>query len=783
MNFSNSSLKFLYPSHQVSHYVVRNDLIEAIHDHFMKRLDMTASAIAILHGMGGCGKSQVALEYCRLGQNEKWFSGIFWFDASSPTTIAQSFADTAHELSKPNFDIADAKGNLKFVLEAIETKKINCLLVFDNFDDPSSFDDKSIKEYFPRGGNASVLFTTRHIEVKDLGRSIDVTLMSDQEALDLLLRRSQVERSEANMQEGANIVKRLGYHALAIDQAGAYIRAGALDLRLFMTHYTERQKKVLSKIPELWDYQRKLKTDSEVMTKLSVFATWELSVELITGTPTAKKDKIYILTLAAFLDSKEVSDDLFACYGSKNIDWLVSCVTDGVWDKYEAQDILKELRKLSLLQNFHTGKNGTTFSLHPLIQDWAKLRVNSDARREFAKQAILLLSAFLENQDVDNVPLSTTQAILSHLEVVIQNEKECIVLGSDVEGVELQDAASNFAVFFSRIGRYKLAEQMALQAFRWRSKVLGSEHPSTLRSMSNLATVLGNYGKYDESEKLLQLTLQFREKFFGREHPNTLDTMKKLAAVLERQGKYDEASRLLQQTIQLQEKVLGKDHPDTLQSISSLASDLRREGKYDQAQQKYQETLQLQEKVLGKDHPDTLITMTGLGAVLQAQDKYDEAQQIIQKTLQIQEEVIGKDHPNTLISIGNLAVVLEKQGKHNEAMSMYRLVVHLQEKVLGRDHPITVTSMGNFAALLERHGMYDEAIPLFHEVIHLQEKRFGKDHPNTIVYVNYLKILLEDLELSEPSTCNSSTSGLEIQFEGLELSGASLQRSSTTRST
>lgn len=155
-----------------------------------------------------------------------------------------------------------------------------------------------------------------------MGQSIDVTSMLDHEALELLLKRCQVERSDANLEEGANIVKQLEYHALAIDQAGAYIKAGGLEICLYMEHYTERKEKVLSEIPELWDYQRRLKTDSETMTKLTVFTTWELSVQLITGTPTEQKDKIHILTLAAFLDSKEVSDDLFAWYGSQNIDWF-----------------------------------------------------------------------------------------------------------------------------------------------------------------------------------------------------------------------------------------------------------------------------------------------------------------------------------------------------------------------------------------------------------------------------------------------------------------------------
>lgn len=125
------------------------------------------------------------------------------------------------------------------------------LLVFDNFDDPSSFRKKSIKEYFPRGSQGSILFTSRHAATKSLGYSIDVSAMSNEEALDLLFRRSQADNSEANRLEGGSIVKRLGLHALAIDQAGAYILARNLDFNLYWVHYNNRRETVLNETPEL----------------------------------------------------------------------------------------------------------------------------------------------------------------------------------------------------------------------------------------------------------------------------------------------------------------------------------------------------------------------------------------------------------------------------------------------------------------------------------------------------------------------------------------------------
>lgn len=239
-----------------------------------------------------------------------------------------------------------------------------------------------------------------------------------------------------------------------------------------MLHYAERKERVLNEVPELWDYRRKMGTDAEIETKLTVFTTWELSIELISGSPDARKDKNHFLTLAGFFDGTEVSDELFRCYGSRNLEWLVSCVRNKVWDKYEAQDVLKEFQNLSLLQNLHIGKDETTFSLHPLIQDWVKLRVSPDARRAFTREAILVLSTFLVFQNVDNMNLKTKQALLSHIEAVLQNENEYKVLKENLEETNLLDAASNFGAFFISQGRYDLSKQMIQYTLKRRTKVL-----------------------------------------------------------------------------------------------------------------------------------------------------------------------------------------------------------------------------------------------------------------------------------------------------------------------
>ncbi|RDL30230.1 uncharacterized protein BP5553_10508 [Venustampulla echinocandica] len=702
-----SHRRFMYPALEVHHYIIRNGPIEAIHQHFQTPLDKPTPTVFVLLGMGGCGKSQLALEYCRQGENKKLFSAVFWLDASSPTSIAQSFADIAHELLKPNFDIADEKGNIQFVLRQIKAWQFRWLLVFDNFDDPSAFGDRSIRQYFPQSGYGSILFTSRHAVAKNLGSYIEVTNMSDDEALQLLLKRSQVDRTDRNIQEGEVIVKRLGYHALAIDQAGAYILARSLDLDLYLTHYSERKEKVLNEVPALWDYRRKLKTDPDVETKLTVFTTWELSLELINGIPTTQKDKVHLLTIAAFLDSKEVSDDLFGCYGSRNVDWMASCMRDGAWDKYAVQDILKELQNLSLLQSLYIGRMETKFSLHPMIQDWVKLRVNSDARLKFALEAILILSTFFAIHDVNDLAFTTKQALLSHLEVVLQNENDYKILQSNLEEPKLLDAAAVFGSFFNSQGRYKLSKQMNLHALKGRSLVLGQDHPDTLTSMNNLAFLLKRQGNYSEAEPIYRQTLELSEKVLGQEHPDTLISMNNLACLLKQQGNYNEAEPIYRQTFELSEKVLGLEHPDTL--IKPI----------------YRQTLELSKKVLGLEHPDTLISMNNLAFLLECQGNYSETEPIYRETLELLKKVLGQEHPDTLTSMNNLACLLKQQGNYSEAELIYRQTLALRQKVLGQEHPDTLISMNNLALL---------------------EKVLSQEHPDTLSSMNNLASILESQE-------------------------------------
>lgn len=77
---------------------------------------------------------------------------IFWIDASSPTTIAQSYTVAVEAIAKTKVDLNDTEANIRTALRILSAWKNPWLLDFDNFDEPKAFENKHIREYYPQHG-------------------------------------------------------------------------------------------------------------------------------------------------------------------------------------------------------------------------------------------------------------------------------------------------------------------------------------------------------------------------------------------------------------------------------------------------------------------------------------------------------------------------------------------------------------------------------------------------------------------------------------------------------
>ena len=154
--------------------------------------------VVILHGLGGIGKTQLAIQFARLHQNE--FSAIFWLNGKTKEALLFSLADLLNKL--PGMDMTiDLKTEehieqaARQVLQWLATPN-NCkwLLIFDNVDKYSETEQiegqYNVTKFFPSADHGSIIITTRVLRMAEIGRSYPVQKLQSSEAVTLLLESS-----------------------------------------------------------------------------------------------------------------------------------------------------------------------------------------------------------------------------------------------------------------------------------------------------------------------------------------------------------------------------------------------------------------------------------------------------------------------------------------------------------------------------------------------------------------------------------------------------------------
>ena len=159
----------------------------------------TARSIVVLHGLGGIGKTQLAIEYA-IGHKDK-YTAMFWMNAKDEDSLKLSFLDVAQQILRHHPEArmltsVDLKGDLDAVVDAVKawlgsSGNEHWLMIYDNYDNskrPGTTDSTAmdIQRFLPACDHGSIIITTRSQQVS-LGRRIQVQKLPDvQEGLQIL---------------------------------------------------------------------------------------------------------------------------------------------------------------------------------------------------------------------------------------------------------------------------------------------------------------------------------------------------------------------------------------------------------------------------------------------------------------------------------------------------------------------------------------------------------------------------------------------------------------------
>jgi len=247
-----------------------------------------------------------------------------------------------------------------------------------------------------------------------------------------------------------------------------------------------------------------------------------------------------------------------------------------------------------------------------------------------------------------------------------------------------------------------------------------------------LAAVATEAGDFGGAIEVLKDAAEESGRILGADHPDTLRSRNNLASAYQDAGRLNDAIPLHEETLKAQEQLLGPNHPDTLITRNNLASAYQDAGRLNDAIPLFEETLTTEEQLFGPDHPDTLITRNNLASAYRAAGRLNDAIPLHEENFKARTQLLGPNHPHTLTSSNNLASAYRAASRLNDAIPLHEENLKALTQILGPNHPHTLTSRNNLASAYYAAGRINDAIPLFEENLTAQTQLLGPDHPDTL---------------------------------------------------
>ncbi|HEX8344460.1 MAG TPA: FxSxx-COOH system tetratricopeptide repeat protein, partial [Actinoplanes sp.] len=663
---------------------------------------LPASAPIALQGMGGIGKTQMAMEYVYRFQSA--YDMVWWITADPPQFIDVALGDLASRLQLPTS--GRVTETTRAVLNALERGEpyARWLVVFDNADDI-----ESVKQFLPRG-HGHVLVTSRNLQWRDTVETIPIEVFARRESITYLRHRvPKLSTEEAN-----RVAEALGDLPIAVAAAGAWLADTGTPVAEYLDQIVEHGPRVLP---------------GEHGSAQSVQKTWDLSLDrLKSRSPGAYR----LLQLCSVL-APEIALELIH---SDEMGRALRLVDDTTSERMERGKLVQHINRLALLRlDAQSGVH-----VHRLLQHVIRDRMTPDELGEARHAMHLLLTAARPRGEVDS-PQSWPRfrMLWPHLEV--SDAASCTdasvreLLVDRVRYLWLRGAYSQGERFARRIDG---AWTELLTARQGQPEVQRVLRRQLLSLRFNLANLLREQGRFTESRELNEATLAEQREFLGDTSPYTLMTLGSLAADLKALGLYQEALELDKNTYSAWAQDFGEEYPRTLSAQFNLAASYRLVGDFRQARKHDDEALRKRRLVLGPTDPYTLISASSFGRDLREGGEYEHSVTVLRAVVDDYVATLGDAARGTLNARVNLAVSLRSAGAPEEAGRLLEdTYVRLLDN-LGAGNPDTLACRLSRATNVLARGDIEQAKGEMEGVENAYREQLGEKHPHTIVCVNNL---------------------------------------------
>ncbi|OQE46834.1 hypothetical protein PENCOP_c001G07487 [Penicillium coprophilum] len=740
-----------------------------------------SSRVALV-GLGGIGKSQLAIEYSYRVREKSPDVWILWIHASNAARFKQSYEDISRRAKIPGYE--DPNVNVFELVHdwLLDSKRGKWIMILDNIDDDNFLHvrpspDQNIKHplitYIPRYENGSVILTARNKQSawRIVNESNVVHIEPDEShARALIHKKLLLQESEEDIK---SLAETLEYMPLAIVQAVAYM-AHRAPRRTIQQYLDQFQKSERRRIKLLEHQSGNPQRDWEASN--SILITWQISFDYIQQ---ARKSAADLLSLMSFFDRQGIPE--YVLHDDKK-DEASNPMENHSSDEDDSEDSDSDddenfENDLVLLRNysFITVGEEKIFAMHALVQlatrNWLdfhggieapKARFVHNLCRDFpgggyecwekyqalfphvkaaasmskrpASKESIMDWAFLLYKSAWYAWRSGDLAEMKRMAEKSRSETQKVLPAEHSQSLA---CASRVALVYMQTGKWEDAEELNQHVLKVRRETLGDEHQETLTSMANLALTYDNLERLQDAEALHLEVLATRKKVLGDQHQDTLDGMNNLGNNYWLQGQWKKAENIHMQVLKMR-RDFGEEDPDNLTTTSNLARSYDKQERFGDAEVLHKRVLESRKKLFSDEHPDVLMSMNNLGMNFLGQGRFGEAGPLFMKAAEGRRNVLGEHHLDTINSMEQLDVVYRKQENWADSQALLKQLLETLMRVFGEDHPRTLSTTNKLAFSYWVQGQYREAEELFKRCHEGFNRVHGEEDPRTLLAMSNL---------------------------------------------
>lgn len=647
-------------------------------------------------GMGGLGKSQLAIEFCyRYG---RYFpGGVYWLSFADTDSVPEEIVRIGGERGMGLYNESDDLRQIDKIGRVTKAWQgsIPRLLIFDNCESESL-----LAKWMPVSGGCAVLITSRRANwARELQVStLALTYFEEAESIHLLeILLPTIEKADAQA-----MASELGHLPLALHLAGSFLRRyRQISAKQYLGQI---QSKSLLAHPSM----RGRGTDfSPTGHELDVGRTFAINWEQLDAND--ETDSFAIQTLAhavQFAPGEPLERTLLVL--------TLPVDPDDLMQQLLLEDSLTRLISLG----FINADGSKMIRIHRLIVAFVQSMLPDATIYEeaVAQPIVKQVADFTEARDrFDQLPISAVQ-LLHILETELAK--------ATAEGASL---ALYWGLHLMDVGDLVNAQSYLVTALQIAEQVYGASHYETTRFLRSLATVTWQIDSPQTAKPYTERALAIYRTEFGEEHPFTARSINNLAIIHARMGNAELAIEHYKRALAIHEKLEPEDNLEIPRIHYNLGVTYYRQGNFSLSLSHYSTARNIYQAVFEPDHPQILQLILAITIVHVLLGNYEEAHEIGQQTLGLVLERLGEHHPLTSSILTTLGIALHFLNQPTKAIKSLEQSVAIRAQVYGEEHVQLVFTLTWLGYVLHQAGETDKGLKCLERGLAIQEASGAKN--------------------------------------------------------